>query len=261
MKTRKIADDVLAVLADCGVSGNMLTLPGELDRKLYLRVNDVLEQIGGKWNRKLRVHVFDGVTDLSERLEGLAATGEFVHLDDHGCFYTPDDLADYVIAAAELRPHMSVLEPSAGRGALSSRAIHEVFDPACVFTVELLPENAAHLRSSRVIGGDHVLEGDFLKLDPTKFQDELKFDRVVMNPPFAKQADAKHVLHAWKFVKPGGRLVAIMSAGVAFRTTAHYRAVQELVERHGRVDRNPEGSFKSVGTNVNTVTVVLDKPE
>jgi hypothetical protein len=30
-------------------------------------------------------------------------------------------------------------------------------------------------------------------------------------------SDIDHVQHAWKSVKPGGKLVAIMSAGVTFR--------------------------------------------
>jgi cyclopropane-fatty-acyl-phospholipid synthase len=33
-----------------------------------------------------------------------------------------------------------------------------------------------------------------------------KFDYVAMNPPFSGQCDVDHVYHAWKFLKPGGRL-------------------------------------------------------
>jgi hypothetical protein len=40
-----------------------------------------------------------------------------------------------------------------------------------------------------------------------------KFDRVVMNPPFDHGADIKHVEHARKFLKPGGRLVAVVANG------------------------------------------------
>lgn len=35
--------------------------------------------------------------------------------------------------------------------------------------------------------------------------------------------------------------------------------MRELVARYGHIEPNPEGAFKASGTNVRTVTVVLDK--
>jgi hypothetical protein len=34
-----------------------------------------------------------------------------------------------------------------------------------------------------------------------------------MNPPFANADDIKHIMHALKMLKPGGRLVAICANG------------------------------------------------
>jgi 16S rRNA G1207 methylase RsmC len=86
-------------------------------------------------------------------------------------------------------------------------------------------------------------------------------DRVViMNPPFANGQEVEHVLHAWRFVKPGGRLVAVMSASAPTRSTALYRALQELVAAEGGTFTPlPSGSFKEACTNVETVALVLDK--
>jgi predicted RNA methylase len=258
-KTRRIPDDVLDVLGRSTVSQcagqGQLVLPEQLDRKLYVAVNKVIENLGGEWRRHAKAHVFPGVLDLPERIEGALATGEFVSLDDNGCFYTPDDLADRVIELADIEPGMYVLEPSAGRGALASRAA-AIVGPLRVICGELLIENVAalHLQHDYL----SVAEGDFLASGiPCTL-----FDRVVMNPPFAKSADVDHVTHAWKFVKPGGRLVAIMSAGVQFRSTSKYETFRGLVfqEGRGRIIDNPEGSFKSAGTDVRTVTVVMDKP-
>jgi hypothetical protein len=39
------------------------------------------------------------------------------------------------------------------------------------------------------------------------------FDRIVMNPPFANADGIKHIMHAMKMMKPGGRLVAICANG------------------------------------------------
>jgi 16S rRNA G1207 methylase RsmC len=102
--------------------------------------------------------------------------------------------------------------------------------------------------------GFSPVQSDFLTHQP---KDEV--DRIHINPPFARQADIDHVLHAWSMIKEGGRLVAIMAASVTFRNNAKAVAFRNLVECHGRMWDNPDGSFKRVGTQVRTVTVVLDK--
>jgi hypothetical protein len=51
----KIDNDVANVLINSNVKDNLLYLPPEqLERSLYLRVNKVLQSLGGKWNRKLK---------------------------------------------------------------------------------------------------------------------------------------------------------------------------------------------------------------
>jgi hypothetical protein len=84
--------------------------------------------------------------------------------------------------------------------------------------------------------------------------------RTPVNPPFERQQDIDHVLHAFKFLKPSGRLVAIMSASVTFRENKKTLEFREFIRQHGHLEHNPEGSFKESGTMVNTVTVVLYKP-
>ena len=89
---------------------------------------------------------------------------------------------------------------------------------------------------------------------------EPKFDRVVMNPPFNKaRADIHHVLHAFKFLKKGGRLVAIMPSGVRFRDDKLTNEFRDLVLSCGTIEDLPEQSFKESGTLVNTVLVILNK--
>jgi hypothetical protein len=77
-----------------------------------------------------------------------------------------------------------------------------------------------------------------------------------MNPPFARQADIDHVLHAMQFLRRGGLLVAIMSASVKFRSNAKTAAFRRL---GGRILELPDGSFKTSGTMVNACIVVIDK--
>jgi len=175
-----------------------------------------------------------------------------------GLYPTPDALAERVIEAASLwkaddTEPLSVLEPSAGTGQLAERANalgHRVT------VVEIQPELAARLGMNGYV---KTHTRDFLKMTP-----EPVFDRVIMNPPFDRQRDLDHVHHALQFVKPGGRLVAIMAAGVEYseskKAVALRREIEEgFIGSHQRWGGNqvfadlPEGSFRECGTNVNTV--------
>ena len=245
---KQIDEKTLAILSRVTVDGNNIFLTcGQLDRKQYNTINEVLENIGGKWDRKVKAHVYP--TDPTDALEQILLTGEIVPPKKYGYFPTPPELAKRVIELAEIEPGMTVLEPSAGQGGIADF----VPDGCTVDCVELLPENVVVLNSK----GYMVAQGDFLYIIP-----EPTHDRIVMNPPFASpaQSDVDHVLHAWKFLKPGGRLVAIMASSVAFRENKKTVDFRELLDRHGFMEHNPVGSFKASGTMVNTVTVVMDKP-
>lgn len=249
----KIEKDVLAVLSAAAVSGNALTLTGQLDRKLYERTNKVLEAAGGKWQRKAKAHVFE--TDATDRIDQIILTGEVeVPKDEFNFFPSPPAVVERLLALADIRPGMTVLEPSAGTGAIAWPC---AATGALVDCYEIQQGNAFAL----AMGAPHPLGrtavADFLTVVP-----ERAYDRVVMNPPFLRQADIKHVLHALRFLKPDGRLVAVMSAGVTFRSDFRASTFRSMVEAcGGRIEALPEGSFKASGTSVNTVLVVIPGAE
>jgi phospholipid N-methyltransferase len=246
MATR-IDEATLAILSRCSVSGNLIVLPeGQLDRKQYLAVNKVLENMGGKWDRKLKAHVYP--EDPTEKFENIMLTGEIVQPEKFGYFPTPPELAKRVVNLAEIEHGHMVLEPSAGQGALVDQLLH----PEYVTCIELLEENVKVLESKHY----DVVQTDFLGLEPREF-----FDRIIMNPPFEKQADIDHVMRACGHLKPGGRLVAIMASGITFRENKKTVNCRDFINQYGRIEPNPEGSFKVSGTMVNTVTVIIDKPE
>jgi len=244
---KKIDESTLAILSRVTVEGNTIFLTcGQLDRKEYLAVNEVLTNMGGKWNRKAKGHIFPD--DPADKLEQVLLSGEIIPPKKYGYFPTPPDLAKRVIALAEIEPGMSILEPSAGQGGIA-----DFIPEDCIIDCfELLTDNIVVLEKK----GYSVQQGDFLQ-----FKVQPIFDRVVMNPPFEKQADIDHVLHAWKYLKPGGRLVAIMSAGVLFRENRKTKEFRDFIYEHGESERLPENSFKESGTGVNTCLVVIDKPE
>lgn len=152
---------------------------------------------------------------------------------------------------------LRILEPSAGKGALAKIAKAK---GATVQCVEIQTGLCAELREQ----GYSTTQADFLTLDPSQCP---VFDGIVMNPPFDRGRDCDHVRHALQFLKPGGFLVAIMSAGTEFRTDKRTSAFRALVEKQKPMDSwrgdyfrdLPPGSFAHAGTNVNTVTLALRK--
>lgn len=247
----KVDTEVLSVLDRAQAEGNALYLVGQLDRALYLKANNVLEAAGGKWNRKAKAHIFDG--EAAERIEQILLTGSIdIPKDEFEFFPTPPEVAARVIELADIGPGQRILEPSAGRGALIEPLESLGVSVDCV---EKMPANAKHLFSLGWL--NRVAEGDFLTIEPVP-----DYDRVLMNPPFGKQADIKHVMHALRFLKPDGLLVSIMAAGIVFRDNRLTVELRDLIrERGGDIEALPEGSFKASGTGVNTVIVTIPGAE
>jgi hypothetical protein len=242
----KVAEDVMAVLARAHCDGGKLVLVGQLDRKMYEAVNQVLVAAGGKWNRGAKAHLFEGVA--AERIEQVLLTGEVTTVQDLNYFPTPEWIGRQMLDYGDVYCGMTVLEPSAGRGALvnviSQRAVVDAIEQHEPFVKELV--DTGHCRS--------VAAGDFLAIRP----EGPLYDRVVMNPPFGKQADIRHVLHALQFVKPGGRLVSVMANGVGFRSNRDTVAFRLRVEdAGGYFDLLPDDAFKESGTGVRTVLCVI----
>jgi predicted RNA methylase len=246
----KIDNEVLNVLSNAETDGTLLRLIGQLDRNLYTRTNKVIEAAGGKWDRKAKGHVFE--IDASDAMDQIILTGEISSVktkaQQFGFFPTPANVAARVIELAQIELGMRVLEPSAGKGALAYPAAEA---GGIVDCYELMDTNYAALAGDPKLGS--VRHMDFLAQVP-----EPSYDRVVMNPPFDKQADIKHVQHGLKFLKSGGLLVSVMASGVTFRDNKLTTEFRDLIrQRGGDIEALPEGSFKESGTMVNTVIVTI----
>lgn len=235
----KMTDEVIAILKQSTVEGNVLKLPtGQLDRKLYEAVNKALVAAGGKWKTNLKGHLFDG--DPMKKLGLALETGTVIDTKKvRQAFYTPRELAIYVTDLACIEKGNHILEPSAGNGSL----LKEMPGDTCRFAVEIDPEEADKLHPYATV---HC--GDFLEWDGAGRM----FDRIVMNPPFTKNQDIKHVTHALKFLKPGGILVAIMWPNT------ERPAFKAMIEgRDCEVYPVEAGTFKESGTDVATVVVKI----
>ena len=252
MRRRQLTSEAVAVLGSMETEGKLAKITaGQLSRPLYLEVNECLMALGGKWNRKLVGHVFED--DPRDALDQVVLTGgTFTNRkQDFGFFPTPPEVARRVVAAADIRGGDRVLEPSAGRGAIV-RGVLDLDVEVELTIIELMTENCRALAA--IDGVEEVIETDFLLYVVRPF------DRIVMNPPFARQADVDHVLHAYELLALGGRLVSVMSAGAKFRCNRKTDVLRALIEEHGHIEDLPKHAFHESGTDVHTVLVTLDKP-
>lgn len=247
----KIPQEVLAVLSTMTVDGLVARLPeGKLDRKLYERTNAVLVELGGKWKTG-KGHVF--ATDPTERLDQAIVSGEISTAKETGFFPTPIALAKRLVELADVRPGMHVLEPSAGTGRIAAAVLR--VPKVTLVCVEVDVDRAESLATLAIPDRVEIESADFLSVKPVAC-----FDRVVANPPFARQQDIDHVRHAFSFLKPGGRLVSVMSASVSFRQDHKATEFRKFVAANcGTIEALPEDSFKESGTSVNAVVVTLVK--
>lgn len=206
-----------------------------------MRLNKALEVLGGKWNRSARGHIFPG--DPSEKIDEALHAGEVVDIKKTFEFFeTPPEVANLLVAHLNPQSKDLVLQPSAGHGAIAD-VVTAMFSDCKLHLIEIEPANRQILREK----GYKLIGKDFLKYRKKK----PIYDRIVMNPPFSRQQDIDHVLHAWKLLKPGGRLVAVMSAGTEFRQNKKALQFQELMKSHaGHIEMLPAGSFKESGTGL-----------
>lgn len=157
-----------------------------------------------------------------------------------GAFYTPEKVAASLAAWAIRTGHESILEPSAGGGALLSAALNRAkaisgqengfsilacdIDPQAVRSLQKLFRKNANLYL-----------GDFLDLNPKLYNN---FDVVIANPPFTRnhaiEVTRRHelkrrfgvagaaglwvhfLLHAKDFLAPGGRIASIVPGAALF---------------------------------------------
>lgn len=168
-----------------------------------------------------------------------------------GFFPTPKPLAKQMVEDADIKPGMSVLEPSAGNGNIADAIREAGVEPDVI-------EPYSSLRSILQAKKHNLIGSDFL-------DEKGKYDRIVMNPPFERGQDMDHVQHAYELLKPGGRVVAIMSEGSFFRGDKKATAFREWLDEHNGTDEKlPEGSFTGKDamrqTGVAARMVVIDKP-
>jgi len=217
--------------------------------------------------RPLAKSARERATELHDAKKTVKDTGkrvEFVRSMHHvpGFFPTPPPVVARMIELADIRPTgqmhgeaydpakpepLRIIEPSCGKGNLAhplAKMGHAVY---CVERSEGL---ADYCRKD----GLKVQCADFMALTLHDFsfaEGVGGFDRVLMNPPFEDRQDEQHIRHAFTFLRPGGRLVAVCSSMTGARLAGWADSVEAL----------PEGSFKHSerSTAVSTALIIKNK--
>lgn len=245
---RKIPPDVLAVLKQSHAQDKYIYLPKiQLDRALYARLDQVLRDMGGKWiGGSRRAHAFE--TDATDTLAALVETGRYVRPADLGFFPTPAALVNKMLQKANLQRGMRVLEPQAGTGNIACTMAAAVGGAELVTVCELMERNVKKLVEA---GFQNVIHGDFLRVVPDR-----TYSAVCMNPPFSHSQDIDHVLHASRFVKPGGTVTSYMSASWLHSNQKKAEAFKRFLDAvKADVENIDNGAFRESGTNVATTLV------
>jgi hypothetical protein len=249
------------VLDQCKIKDNVVFLPDvQLDRPLYMEVNKALQGIGGKWNRNKKGFVF---TSDPSTLMGRVQQGEKINLKkDFQFFETPDELADQLVELAELDGQgkyledayaHTILEPSAGRGAIIKAIKRKLSDGTIVYAHELMENNRKALED--MVNVRLSRNPDFLSNN-----NMLKFNRIIANPPFTKNQDIDHVKKMYEGLKLGGIMVSVMSNHWRISENKKETQFRQWIEKvNAEIIDVPAGTFKSSGTSIATCIVKIKK--
>ncbi len=239
--------DLINSIKKMTVNGNRLELPKDEQFDNYTQVKKCLLTAGGKYKRS-GFEFSEDASTVQARLVG----GEAINDKKKFQFFpTPPCVVDLLMNHACVDSDMSVLEPSAGQGAIVDEIIKT---GAHASMIELMPENIKVLNRKYE---QELTPTDFIDVNP---DDHIKYERIIANPPFTKNQDIDHVLHMYDFLDEGGLLVSVMSRSWCQGSQKKQVAFRDWLDSvDSYTEEIPAGAFKESGTNISSMLVVINK--
>ena len=166
-------------------------------------------------------------------------------------FPTPEPLGYKIVEWANIGEGDSVLEPSAGHGAIARYA------PQSNELVAIEPSMSLFAKLQMKAGG---LGRKFQNDTFENYYIGNKHDTVVMNPPFGKAGATAiaHVGKAFGHLEEGGRVVAIIPRGAMDKKFDKWYEGEKSAVLRAEIDL-PDIVFEQAGTKVRCRVVVIDK--
>jgi phospholipid N-methyltransferase len=248
-------------------NGESVLLDEAFARKLVEKVGKDLDWLSSDLNTLDRLSRMGIVTDEQLRaalreLIGIRETAkepdklkqmkrDLVGTKIPGFFPTPRKVVELMLQEAEIKPGMTVLEPSAGSGNIAA-VVKELHPEAEIQVIEInfTLREILHQQGFNIVGNNFLDHND-------------SYDRIIMNPPFEIHQDIDHVHHAFNLLKPGGKLISIMCEGTFFRSDPKSRFFREWLndDVNASMVKLEDGAFLSSDrpTGVATRMVVIDK--
>jgi len=238
-------DPVKAIIRSVTVTENSLVIEQQLDRDQYQQVAKVITKWGGKWSRQDKAFIF---RESPQRfIDAYLDDGKIVNDKKAYQFYeTPEMLAHVLVKKADIQPGQTVLEPSAGKGRIAQSIRLAGVEPD---TCELWGLNKEALQHENF----NIVADDFLQFTGS-------YDRIVMNPPYAKGAEIEHVMHAFDCLNGGGIIVAVVSQAWQHRTDKKYATFRSFIEQQQYSwDELAPDTFRESGASVQTGILTMHK--
>ena len=166
-------------------------------------------------------------------------------------FPTPEPLGYKMVEWANIGEGDSVLEPSAGHGAIAR------YVPQSNELVAIEPSMSLFAKLQMKAGG---LSRKFQNETFEAYHISNKHDTIVMNPPFghAGATAIAHIEKAFGHLEEGGRMVAIIPRGAMDKKFNKWYDNEKTAAMRAEVDL-PDIVFQQAGTSVRCRVVVVDK--
>lgn len=166
-------------------------------------------------------------------------------------FPTPEPLGYKMVEWANIGEGDSVLEPSAGHGAIAR------YVPQSNELVAIEPSMSLFAKLQMKAGG---LGRKFQNETFEAYHISNKHDTIVMNPPFghAGATAIAHIEKAFGHLEEGGRMVAIIPRGAMDAKFVKWAESNKSVAPRAYISL-PDVTFQQAGTKVNCRVVVVDK--
>ena len=169
---------------------------------------------------------------IGERVDELRRKAIYQQVPD---FYpTPGAIIARMLQLANVHPHHRCLDPEGGAGDICL-ALRDLG----VKHIDCFELNVGLVEALTLLGFP-PLGRDFLTATPRPI-----YERILMNPPFGKDAHIEHIRHAYHWLAPGGELVAVLPLEHPSRVKKRRQFSEWLDELGANRYSNPPKSFTS----------------
>lgn len=239
----RLSDEALRLIARGEIQGNRLIMPTigkdvrQADPTLARAKGEAAKALVASGGKAWRGggHMFaDGlvarVQDCITVIETACADPRVAQLAD--VVDTPRPTAETLAHGARIDDGHTVLEPSAGVGALADAVLRVTGIRADCCEV------SSRGRAALLAKGHATAGGDF-----NTYRSNRKFDRVIMCPPVSNGQAITHTLRAFNMLKPGGELVAALPRYVLWHPSEQAELLRTVLKELGGVTPLNDGTY------------------